>query len=229
MFKKIIADNIANTRLAHIVQKIYATLELSIMQFYNDPKLIKLIKKIKQEEKQLLFKPSELAIIYSLAAAQRKIDGEYAEVGVYKGSSAIIICEAKAKKTLHLFDTFSGIPTNKKIDKRFSKHMFATSYKDVIKRFTNYHGVHIYKGVFPSSATPIKEKKFSFVHLDVDVYQSTLDSLSFFYQRLNSHGIILSHDYSSAAGVKKAFDDFFKDKPEAIIVLPMSQCMIIKQ
>ena len=33
-----------------------------------------------------------------------------AEVGVYQGVSAKLICEAKGDKELHLFDTFEGLP-----------------------------------------------------------------------------------------------------------------------
>ncbi len=39
-----------------------------------------------------------------------KIKGELAEVGVYKGGSAKLICEAKGNSILHLFDTFEGLP-----------------------------------------------------------------------------------------------------------------------
>jgi len=45
---------------------------------------------------------------------------------------------------------------------------------------------------------------------------------------MNKGGIILSHDYIDVASVKKAIDDFFKDKPETVIELSGSQCMIIK-
>ena len=38
--------------------------------------------------------------------------------------------------------------------------------------------------------------------------------LEFFYSRMSPGGIILSHDYMTAPGVKKAFDDFFEDRAE---------------
>ena len=41
-------------------------------------------------------------------------------------------------------------------------------------------------------------------------------------------GIILSHDYSQNLGAKKAFDEFFLNKAEEIIELPMSQCMVVR-
>ena len=45
---------------------------------------------------------------------------------------------------------------------------------------------------------------------------------------MNKKGILISHDYH-AQGVRRAFDEFFKSKPEKIIELPVSQCMIIKK
>ena len=47
---------------------------------------------------------------------------------------------------------------------------------------------------------------------------------------MNKGGIIMSHDYFYAEGVRKAFDEFFSDKPEPIIELPSTytQCLIVK-
>jgi hypothetical protein len=69
---------------------------------------------------------------------------------------------------------------------------------------------------------------FSFVHLDVDLYQSTLSGLEWFYPRLNRGGVLISHDYTIAKGVRKAFDEFFIDKPECLIELSGSQVAFVK-
>jgi hypothetical protein len=39
---------------------------------------------------------------------------------------------------------------------------------------------------------------------------------------------MLSHDYSILAGVERAFAEFLADKPEGLIDLPTTQCMVIK-
>ena len=43
-------------------------------------------------------------------------------------------------------------------------------------------------------------------------------------------GRIISHDYNAkdVGGVKKAFDEFFKDSPEKIIEIADTQVLIIK-
>jgi hypothetical protein len=41
-------------------------------------------------------------------------------------------------------------------------------------------------------------------------------------------GIILSHDYSILTGVKQAFEEFLADKPEELVELSTTQCMVIR-
>ncbi|NLE39771.1 MAG: macrocin-O-methyltransferase, partial [Pirellulaceae bacterium] len=56
-----------------------------------------------------------------------------------------------------------------------------------------------------------------------------LACLEYFYPRMIPGGIILSHDYDILAGVMKAFHEFFADKPESIIELPTTQCMVVRR
>ena len=51
--------------------------------------------------------------------------------------------------------------------------------KDVLKPF---EFVRILNGWIPRRFKEISEQKFSFVHIDVDMFQPTLDSLKFFSQ-----------------------------------------------
>jgi hypothetical protein len=74
----------------------------------------------------------------------------------------------------------------------------------------------------------VKDKVFSLVNLDVDCYESTKKSLEFFYPRMSRGGIIISHDYITAPGVKKAFDDFFEGKTEPVLETAGSQCLVVK-
>ena len=73
---------------------------------------------------------------------------------------------------------------------------------------------------FPNSYAKnvIKNKKFKFVHLDVDNYQPYKESLEFFYDKMVPGGIILFDDYDCdcCPGANKAVDEFFSDKPEVI-------------
>jgi len=177
-------------------------------------------------EEDFRFFPNEMFLIKTLAARQNNLEGDYAEVGVYDGCSARMICEMKKDKPFFLFDTFEGLPKVDGIDRLYKKNMFNANYKKVKQKLSKYENVFIYKGLFPQETSKfIKGRKFSFVHLDLDIYKSTKDCLEFFYDKMVKGGIILTHDYV-VDGVKKAFDEFLKDKPEKIIELP-TQAMII--
>ena len=52
--------------------------------------------------------------------------------------------------------------------------------------------------------------------------------MEFFYPRLLRGGIIVSHDFATARGVREATEGFFKDLPEPVIELPEDQAMIVK-
>jgi hypothetical protein len=158
-----------------------------------------------------------------------KIQGDLAEVGVYQGASAKLICEMRAPgKTLHLFDTFKGLPDPGDHDTGFIAGEYECSLESVKHYLRKYGNVHFYKGYFPGTAGPVEDRVFSFVNLDVDLYESTRGALEFFYPRLTAGGILLSHDYNTQVGVRRAFDEFFADKPEPIIRLMGSQCMVVK-
>jgi hypothetical protein len=175
----------------------------------------------------------ELHNIYRLVKQTSKIDGDVAEVGVYKGGSAKMIAELKGDKKLHLFDTFEGMPeVNSSIDLHKKGDYKDTSLDSVKNYLSNYKNICFYKGYFPASlaGSNCHALNFSFANLDVDLYESTKSCLEFFYGRLNKGGVILSHDYRSIScpGVRRAFDEFFLDKPEIIIELWDSQCLIVK-
>ncbi|KPJ56640.1 hypothetical protein AMJ49_04400 [Parcubacteria bacterium DG_74_2] len=189
---------------------------------------VNLTDKIKKEvEMPLTF--NEARLLYLSVISAKKIPGDIAEVGVYKGGSAKLICEVKEDRVLYLFDTFEGLPETSKDDPpSHYKGRYNALLENVQQYLVKYKNVYFYKGVFPATADTVKNKTFSLVHLDVDLYKSTLDCLNFFYPRMSKGGIILLHDYPNLFGVKKAVDEFFKDKPEPIIRATYNQCLIVK-
>jgi len=171
----------------------------------------------------------EIKELLYLVYKTKDIDGNLAEVGVYWGGSANIIRSTmNPSKTLYLYDTFDGFKdlTDRDYQPLNDIHQFGGCYEQVMSEF-NYPNVKVIKGYFPSTAI---EDKFSFVHLDADTYQSTLNSLEFFYPRMNVDGVILLHDYlNTSVLVKEAADKFFKDKGEKVTPMQTSQGYIIKQ
>lgn len=107
-----------------------------------------------------------------------------------------------------------------------------TSVVTVRNRLAGSPGVEFHPGFFPeTAATPVlRATRFQFVHLDLDLYRSTLDALEFFYPRLLPGAMLVSHDYGDASvpGVKQAFDDFLHDRPEQVTPLWLTQGLLIK-
>jgi O-methyltransferase len=218
--------------LWRVVDQLLVRREASLV-YYRDPehkKILNSIRMIRSETKMLLWEP-EAYQIYVLVQSLAHIPGDIGEVGTYRGGSAKLMALADPNKDIHTFDTFEGLPqVDTNIDaKRFSTGQYATSFDAVKKYLSLYPRVHLYEGFFPQTAGPIKNTRFSFVHLDVDIYQSTKDSLEFFYTRMEKGGVILSHDYGTAEGVRRAFAEFFDNKPETVIPLMSSQCIVVKQ
>ena len=213
-----------------LISKLLRKMNLIVLS-YNDPErseVLKMINEVKRERHMLLDRIEGYQLFMAVKKTE-KVKGDIVEVGVYTGGSARIICEAMGNRVLHLFDTFEGIPQVQEIDsKKFAIGMFSASIESVKDYLKKYRNVHFYRGLFPDTAEPIKDKKFSLVNLDVDTYESTLNCLKFFYPRMSLGGVLVSHDYNSAKGVRKAFDEFFSDKPEPVIELCGSQCLFVK-
>ena len=181
-----------------------------------------------RNERKMLISHGEMAQIASAVKATARIPGDMAEFGVAYGGSAKLIAKYGGGRTLHLFDTFEGLPAP---GPRDSERFYQGSYRCSLESVSDYlksYPAKYYKGFFPDSAIEASECRFSFVHLDVDLYQSTLDGLKFFYPRMSPGAILVSHDYPSAEGVLRAFTEFFADKQEPVVELTGYQCMFVK-
>ncbi len=160
--------------------------------------------------------------------------GDMAECGAYKGMSAYLMCQAlqSTGRLVHLFDSFEGLPAPSKWDGDYwtsgALRIPESTLRETLKEFDNYR---VYAGWIPERFAEAQERHFCFIHIDVDLYQPTLDSLEFFYPRMCTGGIILMDDYgfTTCPGAKRAADGFFTDKTEPIIMLTTGQALVIKQ
>ena len=172
-------------------------------------------------------------ILYQFAKQVRDMYGDVAEVGVYKGGTARLISEivAETAKTVHLFDTFSGMPPTDMIKDLHKEGDFSDTSLDSVKEYLNdYDNVRFYQGFFPDTSKPVIDRQFCLVHIDVDIRKSVIDCCEFFYPRMVKGGIMVFDDYGflTCPGAKMAVDEFFLDKPECSCYLPTGQCFVIK-
>lgn len=176
--------------------------------------------------------------LYYLAKIAKNVDGDTAECGVRHGFSSFLILNSLSQpnKIHHLFDSFEGLsqPTlcdiNLDAPIQWKKGDLSVSLEEVRNKITTYNNVIFYKGWIPERFSDVDELNFSLVHIDVDLYQPTRDSLNFFYPRMNKGGIIICDDYGSTScpGAKIACDEFIADKIEDLICINTCQCFFIK-
>ncbi|MBI9061606.1 MAG: class I SAM-dependent methyltransferase [Marinilabiliaceae bacterium] len=159
--------------------------------------------------------------------SKNNIPGDLAELGVYKGETAKLIHHLIPDRDLFLFDSFSGLPkqviredcdgTVRPQTVKFDN----TTPDEVVKYIKGNEKIIVKEGIFPETAKGLENKIFAFVHIDADLYQSTLDALLFFYPRLSPGGMILIHDYNhNWEGVEKAINEFSITIPEGFAELP---------
>lgn len=192
--------------------------KLEIVAFdKKDPKFIRIMNSIRRKTKIWLYY-DESYNLYSLMERGRDLGGEIAEVGVADGASALILAEMKGNKELHLFDTFEGL-SEYKTQTKHDLSMYNISMDKINRLFSGYKSTFIHKGIFPKdTGDSIGNKRFSLVHLDVNLYQSAKDSLEFFWPRMVEEGAIILHDYNyqrdskEPTATKKAVDEFCKKK-----------------
>jgi O-methyltransferase len=165
----------------------------------------------------------DMTVALALETIDREeIEGDMAELGVYRGEMAILYHRILPNKELYLFDTFTGFPTKDLEvfeDDRFSD----TSIEYVKSRIGNGKNVIFKPGYFPETVSGMEECRFCFVMLDADLYKPTRAGLEFFYPRMSRGGYIFLHDYTSNEsnqGVSRAAAEFLADKPEKVIEIP---------
>ena len=205
-----------------------ARIELGFLAGHKEPDVLAAIRAARRGRESLL-SGNEAFTLFSLARSQSALGGEMAEVGVYQGSSAMLISIASGGTALHLFDTFKGLPAPGADEHaRMREGHYAASLASVQDYLAGRPQVTIHAGLFPSTVAPCRDCRFSFVHLDVDLKSSTLACLDFFYPRMMQGGVILTHDFSYLDGVREAFGEFLQGRRERPIELPSSQAMLIK-
>lgn len=203
----------------------------AIIIFYDEEYKYDIIKKAFEIRKEIhcTTYPVELYQIFQAVKSTQELGGCIAEVGVYNGGTAKMICYANDDdKKILLFDTFEGLPL---AESGFEKGQYKSDMSEV-EKYLDDKNVRLIKGLFPKSAKDFVTHKFCFVHLDTDLYQSTFDSLKFFWNKLVLGGIIIVHDYIGTFNVRMAVDNFLYSEDirnVTLIELSGDQCMMIKK
>jgi hypothetical protein len=176
----------------------------------------------------------------------KNIEGDILEFGSYKGGTGILmglfLKEYHIQKHIHLFDSFAGLPEpDKNFDRGYKEGMFVSDYDILAKKIEDLglqDIITLHKGWFkdtlPGFFKNNPQLKAAMLHVDCDLYTSTMDCFPDAFPVLSENGVVVLDDFNDGGkGEKKAIVEnlhqetiiqmgpapqafFYKSNPEAL-------------
>ena len=157
--------------------------------------------------------------ILAIAHESLTVEGDFVELGCYKGDTSLLLAEilVGTSKRLYIYDSFEGLPEKTEADasvvgENFQAGELFVSKREVKERFlrANLPVPVIKKAWFNELSEADLPEQISFAFLDGDFYESIRDSLKLVSGKMASGGKIIVHDYGTDAlpGVTKAVDEW---------------------
>jgi O-methyltransferase len=222
-----------------------------------DPDVVATCQSLEAAGLRTLVSAERLSVIKWAALQTQNLDGEVWEAGVYQGGVAYLLKRIsfpeppeprpsfwrrienrmRSSKTpvrprkLRLFDTFEGLPEATAGIDHHHRGDYADTSAAAVKAFVGAESFIDYReGLIPDTFRGLEKARLRFAHIDLDMYQSTLDCLEFIYPRLLRSGIGVIDDYGfiSCPGVRRAVDRFFDNRPETPLSLPSGNALFVK-
>lgn len=178
-------------------------------------------------------------------ASTRGVAGDVAECGCYRGLSSHLMCQIlRAERRgfdgggYHVFDSFQGLsdpmpenaipeddPDAASLRANTGAGRFRAPLKLVQSNLRDFPRIAFHPGWIPYSFHGLAERRYRFVHLDVDLYDPTADALNYFYDRIMPGGAIVSDDYGWP-GARLAISQFAAARGLRIEVTPHNQAIL---
>jgi O-methyltransferase len=165
-----------------------------------------------------------------------KIPGDIIECGVWRGGSMMavamtLLLEQDFSRTLHLFDTFEGMPPPTEADRtrlgraasslleesdKSSSFVWAYAPLEEVRTnitSTNYPSdrIRFIRGKVEDTIPKESPDKIAILRLDTDWYESTRHELIHLYPKLSIGGVLIIDDYGHWEGARKAVDEYIND------------------
>jgi O-methyltransferase len=171
---------------------------------------------------------------------RNNIPGDLVECGVWRGGSMmaaakVLLANEAADRTLHLFDTFAGMPPPMAVDvnlrgenaselldrakdSRSSASIWAIAPLDAVRSVMHATGydpqrIKYVVGRVEDTLPAHAPERIALLRLDTDWYESTYHELVHLYPRLSVGGVLIIDDYGHWQGCRKAVDEYFADDP----------------
>lgn len=161
----------------------------------------------------------ETGKILELARKCLEVEGDFVEMGCYKGDTSLLLADILKNfdKKLWIYDSFEGLPEKSAFDESalgvdFRGGELLVTKREVKLRFLKAGlPVPVIKKAWFSDLTGEDlPEKIAFAFLDGDFYESIRDSLKLVTPRMVKGGILVVHDYTNLAlpGVARAADEW---------------------
>lgn len=182
--------------------------------------------------------PSEGYFIVEALSQCRQVKGDVCEFGVAQGATSALIANeiADGNKTLHLFDSFEGLPKPTERD-QLKDDIFglgnieayagkmACPTESVIARLRSlsFDRYVIHKGFIEHLIHTEKNlpSQVCFAYVDFDFYEPIKTALSMLHTMMSQGGMIIVDDYNFfSTGAKTAVDEFVSSSDQYQIAVP---------
>ena len=188
---------------------------------------------------------------FSLVQLFRKtlaLEGMVAECGCFRGLSSYLLCSTLQQadaafdgRGYRIFDSFAGLSAPSQEDAIEGegaqvgrlRHMtragnFAASLDKVKAALSAFPRIDYFPGWIPAAFPKEDGVRYRFVHVDVDVYKPTRDSIEYFYPRLVPGGVIVCDDYNWP-GARQAIEEVCARVGVEFATTPYTQAYIVRR
>jgi hypothetical protein len=178
------------------------------------------------------------------------VPGARVECGAYRGATALLLCHVWRSERpdfrgegFYLIDSFSGtsastvhdlIPMRNAQGEPQMSAFFPPGRTDVTAEavrgfFREFPEAAIHEGWIPAVFDQLPRIAWSFVHLDLTLYEPTLAALKYFYPALAPGGVMVCDGSLFCPGVQEAVDEFCSTHDAPYVTLGYREAVFIKR
>lgn len=168
----------------------------------------------------------------------RNTPGDVIECGAYRGATSLLLAVLAqlhdVPQRVLMLDTFEGMPAPSDLDSHRESGELAppAGWVDILRQQVAALEVEdrteIHQGLFAATfAKPeVQKLRFSFAHIDANIYVGTKDACEFTLPRLSPGGAVVFDDYNGLCdlGARLAIDAYVAAHPGTPTPQPLAEC-----
>jgi O-methyltransferase len=155
-----------------------------------------------------------------------KTEGDIVECGVWRGGMIAAVAELSGKnRSVHLFDSFEGLPPAQEIDGKEALNWQANTtspqyhenctadelFAIAAMKKANHHNYQLYKGWFQKTLPNYTGDKIAILRLDGDWYDSIKECFLNLFPLVTEGGAVIIDDYYTWDGCARAVHDYLSE------------------